>query len=211
MLFNELKNKVEELGIDDIESNNKLKKIEEDYKILIQTAKEYMGSIKDPEHNINHMNDVVLYTKELLNAIDLKIDAEVCIISAYWHDVGRTKIDEGHEKLSAKMLKDKMKALGYNDELINKCYMAIENHKWNMQPQTTEGLILKDADKLAWIGLGRWNDCLDNHQRLDSIIDLLPKLRNEILFFDESKKIFDRDIIKLIKLLYNRNLLLLEE
>lgn len=72
-----------------------------------------------------------------------------------------------------------------------------------MHPKTNEGLLLKDADKLAWIGLGRWKDCLKNHQNLDSIINLLPNLRNEILYFEESKKIFDRDIIKLIYLLYN--------
>ena len=41
-----------------------------------------------------------------------------------------------------------------------------------------------------------------NNQRLDTIVELLPKLRNEILYFDESKRIYDEDIIKLIKLLY---------
>lgn len=178
-------------------------KIEKNYSKLIETAKEYIKSITDFEHNTNHMNDVVLYTKELLNNIKLEVNTDVCIISAYWHDVGRIKIDEGHEKLSAEMLKEEMKKLKYDDALIDECYKAIENHKWNMQPNTIEGLILKDADKLAWLGLGRWNDCLNNHQKLDSIINLLPKLRNEILYFNESKKIYDRDIIELIKLLYN--------
>ena len=70
-------------------------------------------------------------------------------------------------------------------------------------PQTIEGLLLKDADKLAWLGLGRWKECLNNGQRLDSIIELLPKLRNEILYFDKSKQIYDRDIINLNKLLYD--------
>lgn len=28
-----------------------------------------MKNMKDYEHNINHMNDVVIYTKELLGAI----------------------------------------------------------------------------------------------------------------------------------------------
>ena len=179
-------------------------KIEQKYNKLIEIAREYMKSIKDYEHNINHMNDVVSYTKELLNTMDIEINIDVCIIGAYWHDVGRTKINEGHEKLSAEMLKEEMKKLKYDDEFIDKCYKAIENHKWNMHPQTIEGLLLKDADKLAWLGLGRWNDCLNNHQKLDSIIKLLPKLRNEILYFEESKKIYDKDIIKLIELLYER-------
>lgn len=178
-------------------------KIEKTHSKLIETAKKYMKSITDFEHNINHMNDVVLYSKELLNSIKLEVNADVCLISAYWHDVGRIRVDEGHEKLSAEMLKEEMKKLEYDDELINKCYKAIENHKWNMKPQTAEGIVLKDADKLAWLGVGRWIDCLNNNQNLDSIISLLPKLRDEILYFNESKKIYDRDIIKLIKLLYN--------
>lgn len=178
-------------------------KIEKKHNRLIDIAREYMKSIKDYEHNINHMNDVVSYTKELLNYVNRDIDIDVCIISAYWHDVGRTKVNEGHEKLSAEMLKEEMKKLGYDDKIIDKCYKAIEKHKWNMHPQTIEGLLLKDADKLAWIGLGRWKDCLNNHQKLDSIVKVLPNLRNEILYFEESKKIFDRDIIKLIYLLYD--------
>lgn len=178
-------------------------KVEQKHQTLILIAKKYMKSIIDFEHNISHMNDVVQYTKELLSNINEKIDIDVCIISAYWHDVGRIKISTGHEKLSANMLKKEMEKLNYNDELIKKCYMAIENHKWNMHPQTIEGLLLKDADKLAWLGIERWKDCLSNNQKLDSIIKLLPKLRNEILYFEESKKIYDRDIIELIKLLYN--------
>ena len=178
-------------------------KIEKNHSKLIETAKKHMKSITDFEHNINHMNDVVLYTKELLNSIKLEVNADICFISAYWHDVGRIKVDEGHEKLSAEMLKEEMKKLEYDYELINKCYKEIENHKWNMKPQTAEGIVLKDADKLAWLGVGRWIDCLNNNQNLDSIISLLPKLRDEILYFNESKKIYDRDIIKLIKLLYN--------
>ena len=42
-----------------------------------------MKSINDYEHNINHMNDVVSYTKELLNFLNRDIDIDVCIISAY--------------------------------------------------------------------------------------------------------------------------------
>ena len=179
-------------------------KIEQKYNKLIEIASGYMKNIKDFEHNINHMKDVVSYTKQLLNSLDIEVDYEVCIISAYWHDVGRTKISDGHEKLSSQMLKEEMIKDGYDIQFISKCCLAIENHKWNMNPQTNEGLVVKDADKLAWIGLGRWNDCLNNHQKLDSIVELLPKLRNEILYFEESKKIYDKDIIKLIELLYDR-------
>ena len=178
--------------------------IELKYEKLITKAKEYMKTINDYEHDINHMYDVVNYTKELINTIKLDINKEVCIISAYWHDVGRTKQNEGHEVLSAEMLKEQMIELGYDNKLINECYVAIENHKWNMVPKTLEGLIVKDADKLAWIGMGRWKSCLTNKQDLNEIIKLLPRLKQEILYFDESKNIYDRDIVKLVELLYQK-------
>ncbi len=178
--------------------------IELKYDKLITKAKEYMSTITDYEHDINHMYDVVNYTKELINTIKLDVNKEVCIISAYWHDVGRTNKKEGHEKLSAEMLKAQMIELGYDSQLINECYVAIENHKWNMIPKTTEGLIVKDADKLAWIGTGRWKSCFRNKQNLDDIIKLLPRLKQEILYFNESKNIYDRDIVKLVELLYEK-------
>ena len=189
--------------------NNNYNEIENKYHELIQKAKEYMKNITDYEHDISHMYDVVNYTKELLNSIELDVDKDVCVISAYWHDVGRIKINEGHEKLSAQMLKEEMINRGYDNKFISKCCLAIENHKWNMQPTTTEGLIVKDADKLAWIGIGRWNSCLKNGQHLNYIIKALPKLKNEILYFNESKNIYDRDIVKLVELLYNYNLKIL--
>ena len=178
--------------------------VENKYKDIIDIAKNYMKCIKDYEHNIHHVNDVVKYTKLLIKEIDLDINIDVCIISAYWHDVGRIKLDQGHEKISAKILKETMINHNYDSALIAECSKAIENHKWNMTPTTLEGLIIKDADKLAWIGTGRWESCIDYNQKLDSIIDLLPKLRNDILYFDESRKIYDRDIIKLIELLYSK-------
>ena len=169
---------------------------------LINIAKEYMSTITDYEHDINHMNDVVSYTYELLENVKIDVDKEVCIIGAYWHDVGRTKCADGHEKISADMLKVEMKKQGYQLDFIDKCCIAIENHKWNMIPENNEGWLIKDADKLAWLGKNRWKVCLNNKQQLDSIINLLPKLRSEILHFEESKNIYDRDIVNLVNILY---------
>lgn len=102
--------------------------IEEKHKQLIDKAKYYMNMIDDSEHDINHMNDVVEYTKKILDHIK-EVDVEASIIGAYWHDAGRTNGNAGHELLSAQMLKDTMKSMNYNDEFINKCCDAIEFHK----------------------------------------------------------------------------------
>lgn len=163
-----------------------------------------MATIDDYEHNLKHMEDVVAYTKELLEKTNLNVNYEVCIISAYWHDVGRIYVGDGHERVSAEIVKNKMLELKYDEQIINDCYKAIENHTWNMFPKTLERILVKDADNLAWLGKGRWKDCIDNNQRLDKLIELLPKLKNEILSLEESKKIYDRDIIKLVKLLYDK-------
>ena len=176
-------------------------KIEDKYKVLINKAIDYMSNISDFEHDINHVMDVVDYTYKLLGKVD-GVDKDVCIISAYWHDVGRIKINEGHEKLSADMLRDEMVKLKYGELFIDKCCKAIEKHKWNMLPETKEGLIIRDADKLAFLGIRRWKNCIEHNKRLDEIVNLLPKLRNEILYFNESRKLYDESIIELLKLLY---------
>lgn len=179
-------------------------KIEEKYKDLIDIAKKYMNNINDCEHDINHMNDVVFYTKELIKQLNIDINLDVCIIGSYWHDVGRIRLNSGHEKLSAQMLKEVMEKYNYDKNLIEDCYKAIENHKWNMKPETIEGYIIKDADKLAWLGIRRWKSCLKNKQKLDELIELIPRLKNEFLYFEESKLIYDKEVINLIKYLYKK-------
>lgn len=182
----------------------KFNNIEEKYKDLINIAKEHMYTINDSEHDINHMNDVVEYTKKILSNINEQLDEDACIIGAYWHDVGRTKIQDGHEKMSAHMLVETMRKMNYDEKFIKKCSDSIEFHKWNMIPKTVEGLVVKDADKIAWLGNGRWKSCIEKQQRLDELIKLLPKLKNDILYFKYSKKLYDEEIIKIVKILYEK-------
>ena len=73
-----------------------------------------------------------------------------------------------------------------------------------MIPETNEGLIIRDADKLDFVGVSRWKNCLDNNQSMEKIIELLPNLREKILYFEESRQIYDKEIIKLIDYLYKR-------
>lgn len=179
-------------------------KIVNKHKLLIDKSKIYMLEIEDFEHDTNHINDVISNITLLMEELNISFDYEVCIIATYWHDVGRIYQSDGHEKKSSEMLKEYMQELNYDNDFTEKCINAILYHKWNMTPTTIEGWILKDADKLAWIGIGRWTNCLNNNHKLDIIISLLPKLRNEILYFEESKKLYDKMIIELLKFLYNR-------
>lgn len=148
----------------------------------------------DPLHFIGHTTDVVNYVKELLE--EIPANKEICIIAAYWHDVGRSVKDIGHEEESGKMLKKEMEKLGYNNEMINACYLAVVNHKRSSNPETIEGKIVRDADKIAYIGKNRWERCIkENPESLNEIIDIyLPILRNDLLRLECSKRLFDRDM-----------------
>lgn len=170
-------------------------------KRLIDTAIEKIKLCEnDPLHFIGHTIDVVNYVKELLE--EISANKEICIIAAYWHDVGRSVKDIGHEEESGKMLKEEMKKLGYNNEMINACYLAVVNHKRSCNPEMVEGKIVRDADKIAYIGKNRWERCIkENPEALKEIIDLyLPILRNDLLKLENSKILFDRDYNSYIKL-----------
>lgn len=166
----------------------------------------------DPLHFIGHTIDVVNYVKELLEKIPA--NKEICIISAYWHDVGRSIIDKGHEEESGRMLKKEMSKLGYENKMIEECYSAVINHKRDSIPPTIEGKIVRDADKIAYIGKNRWKRCMEeNPEALDEIITVyLPILRDKILRLEYSKELFDRDmnsyIKKYIDIIKNENQLL---
>lgn len=177
-------------------------KIEEKHQVLLQKAAKIMETVSDPKHSISHMYSVVNYTKEILSQIEA--DKEVCIISAYWHDVGRSQLDKGHAKLSAEMLRTEMQNLGYDDEVVEKCYKAVCKHGWNEQPETLEGIIIRDADKIDFVGIGRWSQCIENDCKFTKILDLLPTMRKELLRLDCSKEIFDREIANLVEFLHNK-------
>lgn len=179
-----------------------LDKIEGKHKILINKAIEIMAKVPDPKHSTSHMESVVKYAKEILQ-YEKEANREVCIISAYWHDVGRSVKNEKHSLISADMLKEEMEKMGYDKELIEQCYLAIYKHSWYDMPETLEGIIVRDADKIDFVGINRWKQCINAKHKLTGIFELLPKLRNELLTLDSSRQIYDREVVELIKYLHN--------
>ena len=51
------------------------------------------------------------------------------------------------------MLKEEMTKLQYDNEIIEQCYLAIYKHSWYDMPETLEGIIVRDADKIDFIGM----------------------------------------------------------
>lgn len=182
---------------------NKFEQIEEKNKILIKRAIEIMKQVSDPKHSLSHMESVVQYTKEILENVE-EADKEICLISAYWHDVGRSVQEKGHAKLSADMLQEEMQNLGYDEEIIQKCYLAIYKHSWKEEPATLEGKIIRDADKIDFVGIGRWKQCIETNCKFNKILQLLPTMRKELLELESSKEIFDREIGNLVVYLHDK-------
>jgi HD superfamily phosphodiesterase len=177
-------------------------KIENKYSKLILEATEIMKKVPDPKHSLSHMESVVKYTKEILVGVP-EADVEVCILSSYWHDVGRIKGEKGHALLSAEMLKQELFNQNYPESFIEKCYLAICKHGWNEYPETIEGKIIRDADKIDFVGIGRWKSCIDNDCKFHKILEILPVLRKDILEFEISKEIYDREVGKLVGYLHD--------
>lgn len=176
--------------------------IEKQYVELINEAREIMRQVPDPKHSTSHMESIVKYTKEILK-YEPNANKEVCIISAYWHDVGRIEGEKGHAIISANMLKKEMSRLKYSESFIEECYKAIYKHSWNQRPDTLEGKIIRDADKIDFIGINRWENCINSNCKFNEILNLLPSLRNDILELEISRKIYDREVANLIRYLHN--------
>ncbi len=74
------------------------KQIENKHQILIEKAVAVMKQVDDPKHSLSHVLQVVDYTKEILEKVNA--NEEVCVIAAYWHDVGRIEQEKGHALMS---------------------------------------------------------------------------------------------------------------
>lgn len=171
-------------------------------KVLIDKAIYIMEKVPDAMHSVSHMESVVKYTIEILK-YEEKANKEVCIISAYWHDVGRSVQNKDHAIISADMLKEEMQKQQYDNDMIESCYQAIYKHSWYDIPDTLEGIIVRDADKIDFIGIGRWKQCINANHRCESILELLPTLRSNLLQLDCSRKIYDEEVAKLIGYLHD--------
>lgn len=175
--------------------------IQKHYKI-INISKDYMNSILDAKHNLSHIKDVFENVTKILQLNTYNADIDCVVISIFWHDVGRIKVNKGHEKVSAEMLKEQLLKHGYSIEFAKKCYDAIIFHNWQDAPISIEGKILRDADKLAFLGLNRWEQCLNNNIDMQDIIDLLPILKPKLLMLEESKILYDSVLVNFIKFIY---------
>lgn len=93
-------------------------------------------------------------------------DEEICIVSAYLHDIAKgdvanepkgdfaklRKKSDGHGPNSAEEAKEFLKKLKTSDYFIEQVHYAISQHDNDLPKKTKEAAILWDADKLQLVG-----------------------------------------------------------
>lgn len=171
-----------------------------DRKIISQAKQLLIDSASDIFHGIHHAKGVVTTAKEILKYYPAA-DKRVVIIAAWWHDVGRKDISEGHEQHSANLVSTELAKLGYDKDFIDKVSNAIKFHGLSMHPATIEGQIIRDADKLGYISISRWKRVLKSPEyksetasgksKLLKFRDKIFRLDSSMLELDISKQIYD--------------------
>lgn len=106
-------------------------------------------------HTLDHTKRV--YALSMQIGEGLPISKKVVQAAALLHDVGRpTESEEGvsHSILSGEMSKPLLLELGYTEPEIEQIVDAIRTHRFSegIEPNSLEGKILSDADKLDAMG-----------------------------------------------------------
>lgn len=160
-----------------------------------------MSRSRDPMHKISHITDVVENTVDLLTMSGPYDDAFInsCLMCAYWHDTGISGnygfggVGVGHEQISSIIMKLAFELIGIGDRL-SPCYQqlcidAIANHSINNKPVNKVNAILYDADKIGYIGVNRWKDCIKAGVRFP---DEMRNIRDTVLISENSKILYDK-------------------
>lgn len=158
----------------------------------IQEAQIYLRYSTDPANDYGHGQRTAENARvigKMMGFTDVKM-LETC---GWWHDVGRLIDPPNHERVSAQMLRVCLRRLGASSELSDKAYSAIVSHGKYMQPETIEGNIVRDADKLEYISIERWEACLrhQHENRLVAYISLLAEFP-DFLALEPSRELFDQ-------------------
>ena len=182
-----------------------IEEIEKKHKVIISKGIKLNKQVKNDGYGYQRTLDIMDNMQDIIEGLpeDTKINVDACIIAGYWLDVGRGISKEHPEKYSAELLVEALSKENYDKKFIKTCYDAIIHHRWNMIPNTLEGHLVKDADKISFIGVERWKECIEKKQRIDLTMKLLATLRNEMLYFNVSKAIYDEKIVDLVQFLYD--------
>jgi hypothetical protein len=159
----------------------------------IKRAKEYLSQADDISHGGAHVESMLKFARQIASH-NPETNIDLLEIACWWHDVGRLYPGDNHESISAKMARDELKKIGFSADLAEQAYLAIAYHDMSDEPTTLEGKILKDADKLDYLPIWRWEDCIRRKTMMgiNATLRNIPNLRNHKLHFEISKEMFDK-------------------
>ena len=165
----------------------------------IEKAKSYYQNYDDPVHDLSHTERVVKNAILIARHTDAK-NLELIKVAAYWHDVARTQGLEIHEEPGALMAKEDLISRGFDEKTANLVYEAIRFHKLSHKPLTIEGKIIRDADKLDFISVERWQKGFRMKQ-YEGLLGIISRLEEfpETLTLPYSKVLYKKRIPKFLE------------
>ncbi len=122
---------------------------------IIDFMQEKLSDSNSGAHTIDHTMRVYALSMRIRDGLPVSI--RVLQASALLHDVGRPRESEtgvSHSILSGEMSKPLLQELGYTEREIEQVLDAIRTHRFSegIEPNSIEGKILSDADKLDAMG-----------------------------------------------------------
>jgi len=123
--------------------------------IIIDFMQEKLSDSDSGAHTFNHTMRV--YTLSMQISEGLPVSIRVLQAAALLHDVGRPRESEtglSHSILSGEMSVPLLQELAYTESEIEQILDAIRTHRFSegIEPNSIEGKILSDADKLDAMG-----------------------------------------------------------
>jgi len=123
--------------------------------IIIDFMQEKLSNSNSGAHTFDHSMRV--YTLSMQIGDKLPVSIRVLQAAALLHDVGRPRESEtgiSHSIISGEMSKPLLQELTYTESEIEQILDAIRTHRFSegIKPNSLEGKILSDADKLDSMG-----------------------------------------------------------
>src|SRR5687767_12859477 len=124
------------------------------HNLLIEKAESYVkqfvhchNSSSLLYHNIRHIENVVKAAQEISEHYKLsERDHCICMVAAWFHDIGYCDCSAGHEERSAKYAADFLRVQGTDEEFISSVSNCIMATKMPQKPSNLLEQILCDAD-----------------------------------------------------------------
>ena len=100
-------------------------------------------------HNIQHTQEIVDAVQEIGEAESLnRIEMEVALLAAWFHDSGYTQAVDGHEEKSVEIATEFLKNHNYPQDRLERIVSAIRATKVPQQPKDLLEQVLCDADMI---------------------------------------------------------------